>query len=324
VSAELQYRRAMSWFPRPWLDRNGEDMLGTLLDVAGDRDHVPARERIGLRVRGLATRLGLSALLVPSVARDRAASTAFATGFAFAVAGVVFGESRRWAIEDRLDRGTFWSQHGFGAFTSTGIILYAVWLLAFVTMLLGLHRITRGLLIASIPTLVATGIVNEAMHMWARPDPDSALPLLALTALVAASGRLERRTTITLTVCLTAGVVVVNAAMFAIEQAAAMMSGLGSSQNFSFGPISWVNLAVAIAAIVAARLLRRRSRTWSIAIAVGAVGWFWLAFQWFSQTILIYIPNTATLLLYLAAAATATILALRARGIRLRLTLTRD
>jgi len=161
---ESRYRRALLFYPKRWRDRNADVVLSTLLDVADaeGRRSPRASELLQLAASGLSTRL---ALYMPQAVRDAVSAIALATGVVLAVA---FATAQSLPVPSPLSWG---SVRGFGPFLSPGIVIYALWLVAFMLAVCGARRVLRLVLVVALFAPAALWITRRSMEgLWAGPS----------------------------------------------------------------------------------------------------------------------------------------------------------
>ena len=157
---EARYRAALRWYPRAWRAENADAIVGTLLDQAeADGRSTPLRGELrNLASSGMSRRFES---LAPQVVRDRVAAITLAIGFGGALIMFLFGEWAPFAT-----RGPFnqWmsltpgeysapSSVGFGPFASVLVIVYGLWIVAFVLVLLRFSRTAIAALLVTLPVL---------------------------------------------------------------------------------------------------------------------------------------------------------------------------
>lgn len=157
---EQSYRRLLRWYPRRWRQQNEDALIGTLLDVAESegRDRPRRSEVVDLAANGVGTRV---AGVFPAAARDRAASFALATGLAWSLVYFVVQDWMPWNAEAHN-----YTLDPLGPFNSPGVIVTALWVLAAVFALFGLHLPARLSVLAS--SFIA--IVLLAVQTSSSPD----------------------------------------------------------------------------------------------------------------------------------------------------------
>ncbi|PJJ55671.1 hypothetical protein [Compostimonas suwonensis] len=263
ASPEQRYRRALRWYPASWRRVNEDAAIGTLLDAADAEGRTRPRlsERVDLAANGLAARIGI----VPVAVRDRVAQTAFATGTAFALVYVWF---QSWApfVPGRelvLER----TPH-FGPFLNPGVVLGALWALAFALLLGGWLGAARIALIASIAVAVTLPLLP-----WGGPSSRN-LVFLGILAALSLAGTPRSRSRLAV---LTGGWVVVFVALYALGGLFSGTSALrGGNDRFFWETVAdgynlgvvFVLLAVAVAALCVARRLPAAA-----VVALSAVPW---------------------------------------------------
>ena len=164
-------------------------MIGTLMDAADDtgRATPDARELTHLRVSGLRSRLGIVGRILTAGVRDRVSSIALGTGFAISLWGIAFSITNTATLHAHPE--ILWRSVAvtFGPFTSLGIILYGLWVLAFVAALIGNARLTRWLLVGTIVAGVVARVGSDLLGMNLYPQ-STLVVLLGMFALLAIGG----------------------------------------------------------------------------------------------------------------------------------------
>jgi len=285
---ERRYRAALDWYPRRWRDENGEAMLGTLLDEAEatGRDRPRPTDLANLAVHGIAATARQLPDRVPAAIRDRASAIALATGFALALVQFLAVEWAPWAPNGPWNgwafdwRGVNADVPGFGPFASAGVILYGLWLAAFVLAIVGLARTATVALVATLPVIVVL-VANSGHRMVAFRPADIVLVSFAALALLAVLGRPTRRghkAAGARWLGIAAGIALVLPSAFAVL---AIVGRLGGDPRFElrldpWG--SWYQLANPVLFLVAAAGLAlvafaRGHRDWTLALALTSVPW---------------------------------------------------
>lgn len=163
---EVRYRRALLAYPASWRSRNGDELVGVLLDTA-EREHrtvATTQELLNLVGSGLTTRCERILAGVPAAARDRVSCMSLTIASALAAIMLVLGELGRWFRFNSYAPGPGL----FGPFTTPASLTYLLILAAFTAATLGFNgwrRILLGMAIlsaAAIPliTAVTDGIVR--------------------------------------------------------------------------------------------------------------------------------------------------------------------
>lgn len=164
---EARYRSVLRSYPRSWLIRNEEAIIGTLLDSA-DRDGrvVPAVHEIqNLRLAGLAARVNTH---FPPRARVLASRISFASGFGFSLMFFLFQSWTPWASS--LLNGHFRVQAGT-SFASPGYLIPVLWALAVVAALVGKTAVVRSALVLVVLTSIALFCVDHfSLPYWRGPS----------------------------------------------------------------------------------------------------------------------------------------------------------
>jgi hypothetical protein len=190
---EDRYRRALRWYPATWRTANEEAALATLLDAADDSPVDRSRAQItNLRAEAISMRFGM---MLPHASRQRVATSALASGTAFALVYFWF-QSR---VPSAPTPADFAVDASFGPFENSGVVLAALWALAFGSALLGHRAMTREFLIASLVATVALPIAAAVGGAdWAAPSATN-LALLAALNLLALLGTPTTRPRLSIT-----------------------------------------------------------------------------------------------------------------------------
>ncbi|MGJ3192309.1 hypothetical protein [Paenarthrobacter sp. FR1] len=160
-SLESTYRRALLAYPGSWRKRNGEEMVGVLMDAADQERRTVATtsELFNLVGAGLTTRCERLLGNMPVTARDKVSCMALTVTAAFAAIMLVLGELGRW-----FRFNSFAPSPGlFGLFTTPAALTYVLVMAAFGAAVLGLGGLRRILLGLSILTAMATPMVSSAL-----------------------------------------------------------------------------------------------------------------------------------------------------------------
>jgi hypothetical protein len=329
---ENEYRKALRWYPNRWRTRNEDAVVGTLLDVAEDRgESSPSKDDLrNLRARGIQERLGWVGRALTASARDRLSLIALGTGLAISLWGLVFSTVDAAQLRGNLlpswmggDPLNLYAGTTFGPFASLDCILFALWIAAFVTALIGLPRVTRVLLVATIPAAAAAGPVSGALGMPDHPSY-SFLVLLCLFAILALLGTPESAARWRLSVGISGMVATL------VLSAAVLRSHIGlflyPGMNFHHGAIGtnfplvgWICVAAPALVILCIALARW---SWAAVIALSAVPWIavYVVANSFSPSpwALVFWIGTVVVLAGIAA-----VISLRTRHLRIRITVTR-
>jgi hypothetical protein len=179
---EDRYRRALRWYPATWRTANEEAVLATLLDAADDSPVDRSRAQVrNLRAEALSMRFGM---MLPHAPRQRVAISALASGTAFALVYFWF-QSR---VSSAPTPADFAVTTSFGPFENSGVVLAALWTLAFVSAMICHRAMTREFLVASLAATVALPIAAAVGGAgWAAPSATN-LALLAALNLLALLG----------------------------------------------------------------------------------------------------------------------------------------
>lgn len=196
---EASYRSALRWYPPAWRERNGDAIVGTLLDVAEAHGHTRAAtaERLNLAATGIMTRLNL---FVPPGVRSQAAGIALATGTAFSVAYLIL---QYWVPGGpamlAIDPGIMMPNMGF--------LVFAMWPIAFVFAVAGLHLLSKVALGLSVVMSTALPILVSIPELhWSGPATRT-MVFTGLLALIALCGAPRHRIRLALTTTGIAGIV---------------------------------------------------------------------------------------------------------------------
>ncbi|WP_085370269.1 hypothetical protein [Leifsonia sp. NCR5] len=179
---EDRYRRALRWYPPLWRARTESAMLGTLLERAEDESRTePARgELADLRVNGLLQRMNAVVTIVPADGRRAVSSAALGLGAGFSLFFLVVFELDPLRVVGPADYG----MRTFGPVLTPGVVVYALWLAAFLFAAFDWDRTARILLAASMAASALLYPVAGAAfrtHL-AGPDPASTVAISFLPA----------------------------------------------------------------------------------------------------------------------------------------------
>ncbi len=208
AALEARYRAALRWYPRTWRDENADAIVGTMLDQADadDRSTPLPGELRNLASAGIGQRFESVA---PQAIRDRVAAISLAIGFAGALIMFVFSEWAPFAT-----RGPFnqWmspnpgeysapSTVGFGPFASVLVIVYALWIVAFVLVLLRVSRTAIAALLLTVPLLgwVRTLRFDDIGTLQPTTFALIVLACLAVLASIGRPARIGRRVLLAIT-----------------------------------------------------------------------------------------------------------------------------
>lgn len=189
---EHSYERALRMYPSAWRERNGQVVIGTLLDMASaqGRTTPTLAERVDLAINGILLRLGI---FLPATVRDGVTTVALSTGAAFALVYFWFSGWAPLAV----DRNIQLELYSFGPFMNPGVILCAAWIVALTCALLAWNRASRVALTASILIAVVIPWTNRLVPEWNGPSSTN-LGFLVILALLALSGSPRSRPRLTL------------------------------------------------------------------------------------------------------------------------------
>lgn len=269
---EQRYRSALRWYPAAWRDHNADAMVGTLLDVADGegRTRPRASELANLALHGISARLGRIPTAMPAAVRDRAATGALAVGAAVSLTAII-------QLESSPSRTLGWLSGDmvtFGPFTSPAIIVYAVWIAAFLVSVVGKATASRWLVASTIPLAIVTRVFADAAHMDLRPTATFSV-LMAMLALLALIGSPATGTRGALWLV---GWFVPALALFSIPQ---FLAG----NHLAFQDPAWVEDPGALSVIpwavvaLAIALHLARQRSWADALLLVAAPFVLLAIQ---------------------------------------------
>jgi hypothetical protein len=318
---EREYRRALRWYPRRWRASNEDVMLGTLLDVAQERgERTPTRSDLrSLRLHGLAARLGfVSRILTPAI-RDRVSAIALGTGVALSAWAIVFSLVNARSVDNFTNRFGRGASTTFGPFASLAIILYALWVLAFIAALIGRPRLMRVLLSATLPTAMVARVLSEQLGMNLFPSTTTVLMLefFALLALLG-TARPTARWRLWVGAGAAAAIALVSLVLSGAHALPTVNGYFFFERTFFFESGFFLPQLCTGGAVLAIMCLALHRWRWAAVVTISMLPWFALLF---SRN-----PGDYTVwaVIALAIAATVTFIALRTDGVRLRITLTRD
>ncbi len=321
---ERQYRRAIGWYPRRWRADNEDVVVGTLLDVAQEHGgRTPSRSDLwSLRLNGLAAHFRfLGRVLTPAI-RDRVSAIALGTGVAISAWAIVFGLVNARNVDSFTDYYGRGPATTFGPFTSLGIVLYALWALAFVASLLGWPGVMRALLAATLPAAIVARVVSESLGMNLFPSTTTVL-MLELFALIAVLGtaRPTARWRLRVGASAAAAIALLTFALSAVHALPTENGCFFFERSFFFrgSPVGGfiAGLCAACAILIVLCLVLQRW-TWAAVVTISMLPWFAL-YAGRNPGDFAFWTAVAIILAVLA-----TSIALRATGLRLRVTLTRD
>jgi hypothetical protein len=274
---ERTYRDALRWYPKRWRRRNEDAVVGTLLDAA-EEDHraIPARgELANLRANALATRLGPLGR-IPAPVRDRVAALTTGLGAGIAIVALVATAIQRAAMPRLELPGIFPAPWTIGY----DFAFYGAWILALVAGVLGLQRVARSLLLATIAISVGGRALFLALHLGVTSTTTTIMFLgaLALLGLIGNpfGARRGRTWTAVSAVLWAAFVGFTDWYKYWTKGAAA------GSWDWFLGPLSqWMGFALPFVIILALILWRAKKTPWAPAILIveiplilfAALGW---------------------------------------------------
>jgi hypothetical protein len=257
---ERRYRHLLRAYPASYRQARGAEVVGTYLDLAAPDRHWPSildvadvlaaggRER--LRAAGAAD-------LIPGVRLAGFLSYVTAT----ALAGF-------WAAAEVVTTAGRWDSPSFGPFATTGIVVWAGWLLAAVVHALGPARWVRGAIGLA---LLCTAAVVPVAAVFELPRPYLFVLLpqatLGLLALAVSRHTARRHRLLPLAVALTAALISVG-----------VLSGESAwFYRFSYGGafLPEAGAALLLTAVLAATVLSLRGDSrglWALLVLLTPVG----------------------------------------------------
>ncbi len=271
AAAERRYRWAIRAYSRGWRDRNGEELLGVLLDVSADEDRRVSRRRdlVDVVVHGMVERCSPVGRLLPTATRDRIATLALASGSALSLVLFVLVE---WAPGQVPLQTAYATASGpaAGSFLTLGPLVYVGWALTLAAGLLGNARMVRALAVGTVVCTLALPLVGRITG-YHRPVLHE-LAALTLFGVLAggvspygSSGRPRPLRLAAVTITLTCAL--------SVTVARGLTPGFVSHWAVS-ADVSDVGSAVCVLAVVAAPVLHlARVRRWSAPLLISAVPW---------------------------------------------------
>lgn len=222
---------------------------------------------------GILTRVGLVARRIPSTVRDHAASISLGLGASMGASGIAYNVIVPPRVEAVLARAgeESWRPHFFGPFGSDAVILYALWVVAGLFAVFGLHRTARVTVALTIPAAIVIRATSDQLQQLLAASSTTlvSLELFALIAVLGAAGR-GRSGRVTV-----AGVFVGAGALTIV---AAVVSSPASTFSLGFGRDGftqtveyWLAFAAPVALVVAAVLTKTRLTVWAGAILLALV-----------------------------------------------------
>lgn len=194
MSGELEkrYRGALRWYPHGWREQQGDVVISTLLDVAdGECRTAPRRgELLNLAAAGIASRVGV---YLPARARDQISTVALGTGAVLALVFLVVHTWSPWASWESVYAAANYS--GFGPFANPGILVYGIWVVAFVVGLLRKYRVLRYMMHVAVVAPLLLRLINRLQgDFWFGPTATTLVffSLLALGVLIGTPHRPRR------------------------------------------------------------------------------------------------------------------------------------
>jgi hypothetical protein len=272
---EMQYRQVLRWYPQRWRRKNGDAMVGTLLDIAdAERRVSPAEGELrSLRLSGLRHHLGSAGHWIPNSVRDRAAGIALGLGASMGLAGIAFNLIVPPNVEAVVARvGELkWMPHLFGAFGGDAVILYGMWVIAGLFGMTGLRRLARILAALTVPVAVVIYVMRGQLSelLTASSTTLGSMELLALLVLAGQSGRgrVGRIAVLASFLAATAFTVVTALTMFRPS----FYSFGYTRDGFTQIDELWLAFVAPLALLTAAVLAQTRLRAWAGALALTVV-----------------------------------------------------
>jgi hypothetical protein len=180
---EHSYRRALRWYPSAWRARNGEAMIGTLLDLADAEGRAtPTRfERFGLALDGLLVRV--DGVAPPSV-RAGVSTVALATGLGFSLVYFLFHAWSPWAPGPVFPDVAFLS---FGPFVNPGVLLCLFWAAGIALAIAGRWLSMRIMMAIVVGLAIVLFVIDRGPHaVWGGPSVIAValFAILGLTVLI--------------------------------------------------------------------------------------------------------------------------------------------
>jgi hypothetical protein len=318
---EQQYRRALRWYPKRWRAVNEDVVVGTLLDVAQESgERTPTRSDLrSLHLHGLAARFGfLDRVLTPAI-RDRVSAIALGTGFAISAWAIVFSLVNARSVDNFTNRFGQGVATTFGPFASFAIILYALWVFAFVASLIGRPGVVRLLLVATLPAAIVARVLSENLGMNLFPSTTTVL-MLEFFALLAVLGtpRPTARWRLWVGASIAAAVALLTMVLSGTHTLPTENGYFFFERTFFFESGFFLPQLCTGGAVLAILCLALHRWRWAAVVTISMIPWFALLFT--------RNPGDYTVwaIIALLIAGTVTFIALRTDGLRLRITLTRD
>lgn len=280
---ESRYRRALRWYPKTWRAANEDVVVSTLLDVAEaeNRSAPTFRERLDLARNGVAARLGV---YLPYWLRSGVASVALATGTAYAAIYFLFHTWAPWTQAAGGPEALLAYFHPelrfFGPFVNPGVVLCAIWALAFVLAVAGRTAWARAILVLSIAIAVAMPAVIASSGATMLGPTSTNLGFLAVLALLGLAGGPANRTRL---VSGTAGILLVLIGVYSYH--GAFGSAYLDDRFFWRFAANVPNLTVLITVALGAAVVlafARRGRAGAI-LAISTLPWCAVWFVWYFE-----------------------------------------
>jgi hypothetical protein len=328
AALEQQYRRALRWYPKNWRRRNEDAVVGTLLDAAEEAGRlVPARgELADLRIHGLLSRFGFVGRILPPAIRDRVSAIALGTGAAISLWGIAYSVTNANATGALYRYLGIGSRVTFGPFTSLDVILYSVWIAAFVASLVGAPRLTRILLVTTIPAAIVSAVLSVQFGMVIYPSLTFVL-LLEAFALLGVLGKPRMKLRWRLWVAISAAV----ATGFVAYVLLASHVGLPNVTSnyifelqFLFGWQPFVGWICAGAPVIAIVCLALRRWAWGAVVTISFLPWLALyVYEMAARGSISDFLLLALVAVAVALASITTVISLATLGLRLTVTRSR-
>jgi hypothetical protein len=193
---EVRYRRALRWYPRKWRATNEDAMVGTLLDQcdAEHRTEPAPGELANLRLSGAAACVGVLGRIYPTEVRNRASLLCLGLAAAISVSAIVQTVVVAVLYASARDSDPTNDASTFGALSTAGIAVYVLWLAALVATLVGLRRISRWLVVATLPASVALRVLEDHVPqvLWTSTVTICVLGVLAIIVAAGTPGGVRR------------------------------------------------------------------------------------------------------------------------------------
>jgi hypothetical protein len=165
---EKIYRRTLLYYPKAWRQQHENVILGTLLDVAEAEARTAPRatEIMHLAASGVLTRFGL---WLTTRSRDWISTVALGTGVAMAIGLLLSGTWMPWSKVLGPYAGRYIPEAN--PLLDFGIIIYALWILGFITSLIPKQlRTVRAFMVIALIAPAAFAIVNHSTRLYGPND----------------------------------------------------------------------------------------------------------------------------------------------------------